>query len=159
MEYRIREIRPGDDAAVEGVIRACLREFGADHEGTAWADPDLCRFSQIYRGEDRRYWVAEDEAGQIVGGTGIGPLPGVDGVCELQKMYCLPSARGAGLGRRLMEQALSFARERYRRCYLETLENMTGAHALYERSGFHRIDRPLTDTGHFCCDVIYIKDL
>ena len=103
--------------------------------------------------------MAEDEAGQIVGGTGIGPLPGVDGVCELQKMYCLPSARGAGLGRRLMEQALSFARERYRRCYLETLENMTGAHALYERSGFHRIDRPLTDTGHFCCDVIYIKDL
>ena len=123
MTCTIREIRPEDDAAVEGVIRACLIEFGADHAGTAWADPDLGCFSRVYAAPNSRYWVAEDETGVIVGGTGIGPL--TDTICELQKMYCLPRARGSGAAHRLMETALAFARDRYRQCYLETLENMT----------------------------------
>ena len=36
MDTLIREIQKEDDAAVEQVIRACLIEFGGDHEGTAW---------------------------------------------------------------------------------------------------------------------------
>ena len=100
MTYTIRLIEPKDNAAVEGVIRSCLIEFGANHEGTAWADPDLGRFSEIYSTPGNRYWVAEDETGKIVGGTGIGRL--TDAVCELQKMYCLPQARGTGLGGQLM---------------------------------------------------------
>ncbi len=61
MSYRIREIQKKDNAAVEHVIRSCLIEFGADHEGTAWADPDLGRFSEIYNSEGNRYWVAEGQ--------------------------------------------------------------------------------------------------
>ena len=52
---QIRVIRPGDDAAVEAVIRACLVEFGANREGFAWADPDLGRFSQVYSRPGARY--------------------------------------------------------------------------------------------------------
>ena len=48
MTYNIREIQQKDNKAVESIIRTCLIEFGANHEGTAWADPDLCRFSEIY---------------------------------------------------------------------------------------------------------------
>ena len=48
MSFFTREIEPKDNRSVEAVIRACLIEFGADHEGTAWADPDLGRFSEIY---------------------------------------------------------------------------------------------------------------
>ena len=158
MEYRIREIRPEDNAAVERVIRSCLIEFGADHEGTAWADPDLGRFSEIYRGEGARYWVAADEAGRIVGGVGIGKLKGVAEPCELQKMYCLPESRGTGVSHRLMRLALVFAKERYRRCYLETLENMTAAQKFYEKYGFVRVAEPLAETGHFNCDVRYLKE-
>ena len=62
---------PGDDAAVEAVIRACLVEFGADREGFAWADPDLGRFSQVYSRPGARYWVAESADGEILGGVGI----------------------------------------------------------------------------------------
>ena len=159
MAYRIREIEPRDNAAVERVIRSCLVEFGADHEGTAWADPDLGRFSEVYAPADSRYWVAEDDGGRIVGGTGIGPLDGAPGVCELQKMYCLPAARGTGLARRLIETALSWAAERYRRCYLETLENMTAAQRFYEKHGFRRTGEAVADTGHYCCDVRYIREL
>jgi len=81
MTYQIREIQKPDDPIVEAIIRACLVEFGGNHAGTAWADPDLCRFSEIYRGGGARYWVAADAAGQIVGGAGVGPLAGRAGGC------------------------------------------------------------------------------
>ena len=93
MTYTIRPIEARDNEAVEAVIRACLLEFGGNRPGTAWYDPGLSRFSEVYRGEGRAYWVAVDEGGRVVGGTGIGELEGVPGVCELQKMYCLPEAR------------------------------------------------------------------
>ncbi len=159
MQYIIREIEEKDNSEVEAVIRACLVEFGADHDGTAWADPDLCRFSEVYNAVGSKYWVAVDEQGNIVGGVGIGKLGDTQNVCELQKMYCLPQARGTGVAGKLMSKALSFAAEFYDKCYLETLDNMKAAQRFYEKYGFERIAVPLTKTEHFACDVRYIKDL
>ena len=157
MTYTIRPIEPKDNAAVESVIRACLIEYGANHEGTAWADPDLGRFSKIYNTPGNRYWVAEDENGKIVGGTGIGRL--TDTVCELQKMYCLPQARGTGLAHELMRIALRYARDYYAQCYLETLDNMVAAQKFYEKYGFCRTDIAPVQTAHYACEVKYIKEL
>ena len=157
--YTIREIEEKDNGAVEQVIRSCLIEFGADHEGTAWMDPFLGKFSEVYSKEGRKYWVAVDENGKVVGGTGLGEVEGADGVCELQKMYCLPEARGTGIAQRLMETALEFAKKYYKQCYLETLENMTAARKFYEKYGFKRINEAVGDTGHFACDVRYIRTL
>ena len=157
-EYRIRPIAPYDDAAVERVIRGCLREFGADHAGTAWADPGLGHFSQVYAAPASRYWVALNNSGEVVGGVGIGPLDGVSGVCELQKLYCVPAVRGTGAAQRLMEVAMDFAKRRYRACYLETFASMYAARRFYEKYGFHRVDRPLGNTGHYSCDVRYLLE-
>lgn len=157
MNYRIREIEARDNAQVENVIRSCLIEFGANHEGTAWADPDLGRFSEIYCTEGNCYWVAVDENDRVVGGTGIGAL--VDGVCELQKMYCLPHVRGTGLAQRLMSEALEYAVRYYDYCYLETLDNMAAAQRFYEKNGFERTDQPVVKTAHFACEIKYIKRL
>ena len=159
MKYTIREIQPRDDAAVEAIIRTCLLEFGGNRPGTAWFDPGLAHFSRVYTGEARRYWVAEDETGRVVGGVGIGELDGEADVCELQKMYCLQKARGTGVSHLLMDAVLGFAAEHYSRCYLETLENMTAAQRFYEKYGFVRIYEPLAVTAHFACDVRYVKEL
>lgn len=159
MKYKIREIEEKDNKAVENVIRTCLIEFGANHEGTAWTDPNLCRFSEIYNSDGNKYWVAENEEGRIIGGVGIGKLEGVDDVCELQKMYCLAEARGTGISHKLMNIALEYASKFFSRCYLETLENMVAAQKLYEKYGFERIYEPLIKTEHFACDVRYIKNL
>ena len=157
MSYTIRPIEAKDNAAVERVIRTCLIEFGANHEGTAWADPDLGRFSEIYNTPGNRYWVAEDETGNVVGGTGIGKL--TDTVCELQKMYCLPQARGTGLGGQLMAVALDYARQIYEQCYLEALDNMTAARRFYAKHGFIPAAQPPVETAHFACEVRLIKTL
>lgn len=159
MKYKIRTIEKRDDKAVEAVIRSCLIEFGANHEGTAWVDPDLCRFSEIYNTEGNRYWVAEDENGKIVGGVGIGRLEGADRLCELQKMYCLPEARGTGIAHELLAIALDYAKEYYGRCYLETCDNMIAAQKFYEKHGFVRTDKPAVMTEHYACEVKYIKNL
>lgn len=157
MNYIIREIEQKDNKAVESVIRSCLIEYGGNHEGTAWADPDLGRFSEIYNSEGNKYWVAEDENGKIVGGTGIGYL--TKEVCELQKMYCLPNARGTGVAHQLMQTALEYAKQYYKSCYLETLDNMTRAQKFYEKYGFVRVNKPVVETEHFACEVKYLKEL
>lgn len=159
MSWIIRKIEPRDNTAVESIIRGCLLEFGGDREGTAWWDPDLGRFSEIYNSEERKYWVAD--SGKIIGGVGIAPLEGAEnsGICELQKMYCLPEARGTGVAGELIKIALEQAARFYDRCYLETFGNMTAAQKFYEKHGFSRIDKPLGNTGHYGCDVMYIKTL
>ena len=43
----IRLIAPQDNKIIESIIRSCLIEYGANHEGTAWADENLSRFSEI----------------------------------------------------------------------------------------------------------------
>lgn len=159
MKYTIREIEARDNKDVENVIRTCLIEFGANHEGTAWADPNLGRFSEIYNTEGNKYWVAINEDGKLIGGVGIGKLDGIEDVCELQKMYCLPEARGTGISHELMKKALEYGALYYSRCYLETLENMVAAQKFYEKYGFERIYEPLVKTEHFACDVRYVKNL
>lgn len=159
MAYHIREIEEKDNKEVENVIRTCLIEFGANHEGTAWADPNLGCFSKIYNNEENKYWVAENEEGKIVGGVGIGTLETADKICELQKMYCLPEARGTGIAHELIQIALEYAKKYYNKCYLETLDNMVAAQKFYEKHGFERIYKPVVQTEHFACDVRYIKSL
>ena len=159
MRFFIHEIQKQDDPAVESLIRTCLKEFHADHEGTAWADPDLCRFSEIYKGDGRKYWVALNEDGKLIAGTGIGPVEGMAGISELQKMYCEKEYRGSGASHLLMNTALDYAEQYYDSCYLETLDNMTAAQRFYEKYGFERINEPLGNTGHYACDVRYLKKL
>ena len=157
MNCTIREIQFKDNSTVELIIRNCLIEFNGNREGTAWEDPDLGRFSEIYNTDTAKYWVAETD--RVVGGVGIAPLAGADGVCELQKMYCIPEVRSTGISHKLIEIALDHAKKYFDRCYLETFGIMIAAQKFYEKYGFTRIDKPLGNTGHYACDVLYIKDL
>lgn len=158
MSCTIRPIEKKDDKRIETIVRFCLDEYHAPHEGSAWSDPDLDRFSEIYNSPGNAYWVAENEKGQVIAGAGIGSL-GMPGVCELRKMYCMPDYRGTGVAHRLLETALAYARDYYSLCYLETFSNMLAAHRFYEKHGFYRTDRHYGDTGHYLCDVLYIKEL
>ncbi len=157
--YTLKPIEQKYNAEVEHVIRTCLMEMGHTHEGCAWTDPFLGRFSEVYAPDNAAYWVAVDDDDHVVGGAGIGPWPARADVCELQKMYILPAARHKGLSKQLMETALAFARERYDYCYLETFANMEAAMKLYESFGFEYLDGPITETEHFTCDKWMLKDL
>jgi putative acetyltransferase len=160
-ELQIRPIEPRDDAAMAAVIREVMTACGASGPGYSINDPEVDFLSRAY-GEPRcAYFVVSDPAGRVVGGAGIAPLAGgTPDTCELRKMYCLPAARGRGLGAKLLERCLAAARAAgFRRCYLETLATMTDAARLYERHGFARVAAPLGATGHFTCDRWYLLEL
>lgn len=159
MNYTIRTIQPKDNKIIETIIRNCLIEFGGNHEGTAWSDPNLGRFSEIYNTKGNQYWIVEDENGVIVGGVGIGNLDDINDVCELQKMYCIKEVRGKGVSHQLIQTALDYAKKHYKRCYLETLDNMIAAQKFYEKYDFKRVDHPVVQTEHFACEVRYLKVL
>lgn len=153
----IRKIEAKDNLRVAEIIRECLTEYGcAGRMDTAWGDPYIERFSEVYVNEDNSYWVAENEDGLVVAGVGIGPLAGVPGVCELQKMYCISPYRGTGISQKLLNIALDFARELYSACYLETLDNMDRAKRFYERNGFAVTEETLGSTGHTGCPSHYL---
>ncbi|QKX53859.1 uncharacterized protein TRUGW13939_00939 [Talaromyces rugulosus] len=67
------------------------------------------------------------------------------GYCEMKRLYISPSARGTGLGGRLVDAAIKHARQSglYRGIKLDTLrgEYMTSARALYRRYGFEEVER------------------
>ncbi len=156
----LRPIEPRDDAAMAGIIRTVMPEFGAVGCGFAINDPEVDWMSRAYAEPRSAYFVVERN-GRVIGGGGIAPLDGGDGVtCELRKMYFLPEARGIGAGTAMMARCLQAARDAgFSRCYLETLGGMDAAMRLYERTGFRRIDAPLGATGHGGCNTFYLLDL
>ena len=111
----IRKIEEKDNKAVETLIRSCLIEFGANKPGCAWTDPHLGKFYEIYQNEGCIYYVVEDN-NKIIAGCGIGPVTGLDDVCELQKMYAYKEYRGTGIAQKLLELCLDFAKDKYKKC-------------------------------------------
>ena len=158
--FEIRPIRPEDDTTVAKIIRTVMPEFGAIGVGFAINDPEVDWMCRAYSMPRSAYFVVERE-GMVMGGGGVAPLTGGDAsVCELRKMYFLPALRGLGAGRALMAQCLGSARGfGYRRCYLETLTDMTAAQKLYSHSGFRRIPEAMGNTGHGGCNAFYLIDL
>jgi N-acetylglutamate synthase-like GNAT family acetyltransferase len=81
-----------------------------------------------------RVWLAERD-GRLVGCTAIALRPGRVG--QLRWVLVEPSARGMGLGRRLVETAIAFSIEAgCDRLYLETTDGLPESQSLYENLGF-----------------------
>ncbi len=155
----IREIKAEDDAQVAAVIRDVLIEFGVPKVGTAYEDVALDCMTITYSAPKMVYYVLDDN-GKVIGGAGIAPLEGEVDVCELQKMYFLPEARGTGLGSAMMTKCLEKAKDLgFKKCYLETLPYMKAATKLYGKVGFETLEAPMGNTGHYSCNVWMIKEL
>ena len=158
--WKIREIKPEDNQQVKDLIRNVLVEMGVPKVGTAYEDKALDDMTSEYQGKRQAYFVVEENS-KIIGGAGIAPLTGLEEkVCELQKMYFLPEARGRGIGTDMINKCLQFGSDqKFKKCYIETLPYMENARKLYNKSGFEVIEKPLGKTGHYNCTVFMIKDL
>ena len=159
-DFIIREIEPKDNPELAKVVRDVIVEMGAPTTGTAYEDKATDQMYETYLKNKAIYYVVEHK-GKVVGGAGVAQLDNFEGnVCELQKMYFQPIARGKGLGTKLISKCLETAKELgFEKCYLETLPYMEAAVKLYKKYGFTNLDKPMGNTQHYSCNVWMIKDI
>jgi len=161
IDFKIREIIPSDNPKIAKAIRKVLIEYGVPKVGTAYEDTILDTLFEAYNNHNNSiYYVIEKEE-EIFGGAGIKHLDNYEGnICELQKMYFMPEARGIGLGSKMMDICLHKAKEfGFEKCYLETLPYMEEARKLYRKVGFKDLKARMGDTGHYSCNLWMLKDL
>lgn len=160
MNVTIRRIEEKDNLSLALLIRKVFREFKIDKPGTVFSDPTTDDLFHLFKTPGSEYWVAEDE-GNLWGGCGIYPTTGLPkGYAELVKFYLLPSARGKGIGKELMQKTIASAKKLgYQKLYLESFAELGKAVGMYEKAGFKSINKPLGNSGHYSCTIWMVMDL
>lgn len=133
---RVRnEIRPGDLGRIislHGTLYA--REYALDYTFEGYVAAGLGQFAKTYDERQDRLWVAE-EGEQLVGSIAIAGRP--DQTAQLRWFLVHPEARGSGLGRKLLGEAVEFCRARgFRSVFLWTISELKAAAHLYREAGF-----------------------
>ena len=99
-------------------------------------------FLENFDPEREHCWIAERD-GERVGCIFL--VKDKSKVCKLRLLLVEPSARGTGLGRRLVEECIAFARAKgYRKMVLWTHAHLSAARAIYKKVGFRKLDKSET---------------
>lgn len=131
----LREPRAGDMGWVvqqHGELYA--REYGLDARFEALVADIAARFVRNFQPGWERCWIAE-LGGERVGSVFVARKSKT--VAQLRMLILAPGARGLGLGARLTDECLAFARAKgYRKMVLWTNSCLTAARSIYAARGF-----------------------
>lgn len=109
--YVLRSHRPGDMGWIvhrQAVLYA--QEYGWNEEYEGLISRIVADFIDTFDAKREHCWIAERE-GEIVGSVFVVRHPNRDGVAKLRLLYVEPTARGLGIGRRLVNEVTRFARD------------------------------------------------
>ena len=161
MDTNIIPIAPTHNKALATIIRAALEEFGANKPGTAYFDKCTDHLYELFSDTPQSFYFVALADDKVLGGAGIFPTEGLGATtCELVKMYLTPSARGTGLGQKLIATCLTEAKKiGFTYVYLETMPELEKAVSVYEKFGFTYLDAPMGNTGHNGCNIWMLKEI
>jgi DNA-binding MarR family transcriptional regulator/N-acetylglutamate synthase-like GNAT family acetyltransferase len=142
--YLLRPHRPGDMGWIvsrHGAIYA--EEYGWDQRLEALVAEVVAAFLRNFDPARERCWIAERD-GENLGSVML--VKETARVARLRMLLVEPQARGLGIGARLVEECIRFARQAgYRKITLWTHSVLTAARHVYQRAGFQLVDRRAHD--------------
>ena len=136
----VREHRPGDMGMIVHLEGAgYVEQFGWDMTFEALVARIVADFLERFDPARERCWIAERE-GRHVGHIFLVQHPEQRDTAKLRLLYVDPAARGMGLGQRLVNECVEFARQvGYRKITLWTQSILTAAHRIYQGAGFRLV--------------------
>ncbi len=133
--YSLRNHRPGDMGwVVQRHGELYWQEYAWDERFEALVADIAARFVQNFDQQRERCWIAERE-GERLGCVFL--VKGSDAEARLRLLLVEPRARGLGLGKRLVEECVAFARAAgYKKISLWTNSVLDAARHIYRQQGF-----------------------
>jgi len=133
--YLLRQHQPGDMGWIvhrQAILYA--EEYGWDGTYEALAAEIVAQFIKSYDPQRERAWVAEKD-GQRVGAVFVAKQS--EEIARLRLLHVEREARGLGIGRRLVEECIRFARQAgYLKMTLWTQSVLHAARDIYKKAGF-----------------------